>query len=180
MADLLDTLKNLDPTDATLWTDDGLPVIAVVQTLMSDTTITREAINKVALGLTKDTVKDYTVAPVATKGKKSVAAEAPVVAEDSQEAIIAKLAELTASIEKAKEATEANETEIAKLVNESNVLNGKIIRKTPEEEFAEAVAEHLKSATKERMERAAKLAKFEELGLTFDDLKEMFPQLGRL
>lgn len=179
MADLLDTLKNLDPTDATLWTDDGLPVIAVVQTLMSDTTITREAINKVALGLTKDTVKDYTVAPVATKGKKPVVVEAAI-EEDSQEAIIAKLAELTASIEKAKEATEANETEIAKLVNESNVLNGKIIRKTPEEEFAEAVAEHLKSATKERMERAAKLAKFEELGLTFDDLKEMFPQLGRL
>jgi len=72
MADLLDTLKSLDPTDATLWTDDCLPVIAIVQTLMSDTTITREAINKVALGLTKDTVKDYTVAPVATKGKKPV------------------------------------------------------------------------------------------------------------
>jgi hypothetical protein len=39
-------VKSLDPDDATLWTDDGSPIVEVVQKLCNDTDLTRANINE--------------------------------------------------------------------------------------------------------------------------------------
>jgi hypothetical protein len=60
---LLDTLKTLDPTDDSLWTDDGLPALDAVKTITGDKKLTRQSVNDVALGLTRSNVTEYVAAP---------------------------------------------------------------------------------------------------------------------
>jgi hypothetical protein len=57
---LLETLKALDPTDDSLWTDDGLPALDAVKAITGDKKLTRQALNDIALGLTRTNVAEYT------------------------------------------------------------------------------------------------------------------------
>jgi len=75
---MLDKLKLLDPLDDKSWTADGLPAISAVKTIMSDETITRADINKVAFGLTRDNVTTWQ-SPVAAVVEVAVVATAAVV-----------------------------------------------------------------------------------------------------
>ena len=61
---LLDSLKTLDPTDDSLWTEDGLPTIEAAKAVSGLTKLTRSQINEVALGLTRANVTEFTTAPV--------------------------------------------------------------------------------------------------------------------
>lgn len=82
MATLLETIKTLDPNDATLWTSDGLPKLDKLS-LALGSNVTRTEVNAVAFGLTKDNVATW-VAP-ASKEPVVEAAE-PVVDIDTQNA----------------------------------------------------------------------------------------------
>jgi hypothetical protein len=63
---LLETLKALDPTDDSLWTDDGLPALDAVKAITGDKKLTRQALNDIALGLTRTNVAEYTPLTKAT------------------------------------------------------------------------------------------------------------------
>lgn len=84
MATLLETIKTLDPNDATLWTSDGLPKLDKLS-LALGSNVTRTEVNAVAFGLTKDNVATW-VAP-ASKEPVVEAAE-PVVDIDTQNAAL--------------------------------------------------------------------------------------------
>jgi polyribonucleotide nucleotidyltransferase len=182
MAELLDVLKALDPNDATLWTDDGLPMLDAVKALTGDSKLTRSALNKVALGLTRDTVATYTTAPVdasVATVEEVIVVEEPVQSL-SQDEVKAAIAVASAEFEELRNKADSTETELAKLQKQVDELSSQLVKPTPNEEFAEAISHYVAATAKERMERSEKLKKFEELGLSFDDLKELFPQLARV
>lgn len=54
---ITDALTKLDPANPEHWTDDGLPVTKVVQTLASDLNIKRSDITEVAPGFARDSVQ---------------------------------------------------------------------------------------------------------------------------
>lgn len=51
--DLVEILQNLDHADDSHWTDDGLPIVKIVQELTGDKTITRAQLNDAAPGFSR-------------------------------------------------------------------------------------------------------------------------------
>ena len=176
MAELLDVLKSLDPNDDSLWTDDGLPALDAVKALSGDKKLTRQALNDVALGLTRTTVASYDTPPA--KAVTEVTVETKVEEALSQDDVKAELELALAAIEEARTKASSTEAELFALQQKVTALDSKLVKPTANEEFAESMSHYITATAKERMERADKLAKLEELGLSVDDLKELFPQLG--
>ena len=173
MADLLNVLKSLDPLDDTAWTDDGLPALDAVKAITGDAKITRKSINDVALGLTRSNVGEYIAPPV--KESKVASSDDGIVPQDN---VKAELDKALAAIEEARNRASTTEAELAELQRKVTELDAQIEKPTANQEFADAMTHYIAATAKERMERAEKVAKLEALGLSFDDLKELFPQLG--
>lgn len=173
MADLLETLKALDPTDDSLWTDDGLPSLAAVQELVGSD-VTREAINEVAAGLTRITVTDY-VAPI--KKSKKAKVEEPVVAEpvveEPQDELVTKVAALRETISTKLEAKVQLEKELVELNQELFSLEIKLKPVDTSSSNAEALAGYAAAAQAEREERAAKMQKLLDSGLSMKEVKDV-------
>jgi hypothetical protein len=58
--DLVEILQNLDHADDSHWTDDGLPIVKIVQDLAGDKTITRAQLNDAAPGFSRKVAGDET------------------------------------------------------------------------------------------------------------------------
>jgi hypothetical protein len=160
-----------------VWTDDGLPILDVVKALVSNDSLTRDDINKVALGLTKATVATYTKAPN-KRGKETVAEIIEVVVLP-QEAVVSELQTLESELAANRLVSDASAVALSELQAKINTLQAQVVKPTPNEEFNSAIANHMAGAAKERLERAEKLAAFDKLGLTEADIKELFPHLNR-
>lgn len=174
---MLELLKTLDPADDTLWTDDGLPSLSAVQTLVGDATITRDDINKVALGLVRSNVTEYTVPAkkVAKKAKEEVE-ETPVVAEvietpqtELEDSIVKLRAELSAKVE----AKVKLESELTQMTQDLFNLEIMLRPVDTSSSNAEALAGYAQAAQAERAARAVKMQKMIDSGLSLNEVKDL-------
>ena len=181
---LLDTLKALDPLDDTLWTDDGLPALDAVKTLSGDARLTRSAINKVALGLTRTNVAEYTAAP--EPAVEAVVEEAAVVVETTValsdvEVLLAKIEDLQKTIANKTEAKRTIEAEVGELARELAALEITIpYREIQLENQRKGLEALMARSDLEGQERAAKVNKLKELGLTPEELIDLLPSATEL
>jgi hypothetical protein len=177
---LLDVLKGLDPLDDTLWTEDGLPVIDVVRAIANDPKITRIGINKVALGLTRSNVKEYTTAPQVD----SPVAET-VVATSTVEAVpLTGVAALLAEIEAIRVSIVTKQEEVAvinKAIRELELSLIALELKVPVRDlYLENERKNIEGfaarSEKEDADRLANIAKLEASGLTVAEIMELVPK----
>lgn len=180
---LLDILKDLDPLDDTLWTDDGLPVIDIVRALANDTKITRGSINRVALGLTRDTVTEYTSSPQA-----AVPVEEDVVSVDvvdtlevvpltGVDALLAEIETLRVSIVTKQEGAAVINKEIRELELSLIALELKVpVRELYLENERKNIEGFAARSEKEDADRLANIAKLEASGLTVAEIMELVPK----
>jgi hypothetical protein len=179
---LLDTLKGFSPEDDSLWTDDGLPSIDAVKAATGDKKVTREAINKAALGLTRTNVAEY-VAPPEANVVEVVAAQPTVTVEEAPvalEGVAALLAEIEAvrATIAAKQATASDiAKEVAALTVQLNVLELKIpVRELYLENERKNIEGFAARSEKETQERLANIAKLEASGLSVEQIMELVPK----
>lgn len=80
---IAEALKTIDPTNDALWTEDGAPLIAEVQRITGDDTVTREQINDALPGFAR-TVKNAAddLSDETTPGATQPAAKSPTVVSD--------------------------------------------------------------------------------------------------
>lgn len=174
MADLLTVLKTLDPADDTLWTDDGLPALDAVKSLTGDAKVTRAAINKVALGLTRDNVTTYE-APQEAVVEPEVAKEpvVEVVPEITQDELQVQLDKVRTELFAKVEAKNALESEILQLNQQYSTLEAKVKPIDDSIANAEALAGYAAAAQAEREARAEKMQKLLESGLSMKEIQEV-------
>jgi hypothetical protein len=179
---LLDTLKGFSPEDDSLWTDDGLPSIDAVKAATGDKKVTRDAINKAALGLTRTNVAEYVAPPEANVAEEVVAQptvtveEAPVALEGVA-ALLAEIEAVRATIA-AKQATASDiAKEVAALTVQLNVLELKIpVRELYLENERKNIEGFAARSEKETQERLANIAKLEASGLSVEQIMELVPK----
>lgn len=78
--DILTALTQLDSGDNGHWTDDGLPRVDVIQTIMKDPTVTRKDIKEAALGFARATTQTTEPEDVQPGDLTEVVISAPVAA----------------------------------------------------------------------------------------------------
>lgn len=179
--DLLSVLKSLDPFDETVWTDDGLPALDAVKALVGDSELTRDDINKVALGLLRDNVATYTAPPKASKKQKEVveeiAPEAPlavaVIPADDQDALQVELQVAHNELQGLLAQKQAIEAQILDLDSRHKALERQVIHKSDSEENALVIAEYVASAQRERDLKAEKIKQLEESGLSVKEILDI-------
>jgi ribosomal silencing factor RsfS len=179
--DLLSVLKSLDPFDETVWTDDGLPALDAVKALVGDSELTREDINKVALGLLRDNVATYTTPPKASKKQKEVVEEivpeAPlavtVIPADDQDALQVELQAAHNELQGLLAQKQAIEAQILDLDSRHKALERQVIHKSDSEENALVIAEYVASAQRERDLKAEKIKQLEESGLSVKEILDI-------
>ena len=177
--DLLAVLKTLDPTNDSLWTDDGLPALDAVKAATGDSKITRSALNKVALGLTRDNVATYEPPTKAEESEVSsdTVVEAPIVTTVA----LGEVPALQAQIEAVREeinATLKQRNDLTAKLDDLTVKLQDLEKKIPiaeiEAELERANMEsYLKRAKEEREARGEILRKLKETGLSLDQVKEI-------
>jgi len=179
---LLDTLKGFSPEDDSLWTDDGLPSIDAVKAATGDKKVTRDAINKAALGLTRTNVAEY-VAPPETNVVEEVVAQPTVTVEEAPvalEGVAALLAEIEAvrATIVAKQAAASDiAKEVAALTVQLNALELKIpVRELYLENERKNIEGFAARSEKETQERLANIAKLEASGLSVEQIMELVPK----
>lgn len=173
MADLLTVLKTLDPTDDTLWTDDGLPALDAVKTLAGDAKVTRAAINKVALGLTRENVTTYEAPSAATEPEVAPEPVVEVVPEVTQDELQVELEKVRTELFAKVEAKNALEAEIVQLNQKYSSLEAKVKPVDDSIANAEALAGYAAAAQAEREARAEKMQKLLDSGLTMKEIQEV-------
>jgi ribosomal silencing factor RsfS len=179
--DLLSVLKSLDPFDETVWTDDGLPALDAVKALVGDSELTRDDINKVALGLLRDNVATYTAPPKASKKQKEVieeiVPEAPlavaVIPADDQDALQVELQAAHDELQGLLAQKQAIEAQILDLDSRHKALERQVIHKSDSEENALVIAEYVASAQRERDLKAEKIKQLEESGLSVKEILDI-------
>jgi ribosomal silencing factor RsfS len=179
--DLLSVLKSLDPFDETVWTDDGLPALDAVKALVGDSELTRDDINKVALGLLRDNVATYTTPPKASKKQKEVVEEivpeAPlavaVIPADDQDALQVELQAAHDELQGLLAQKQAIEAQILDLDSRHKALERQVIHKSDSEENALVIAEYVASAQRERDLKAEKIKQLEESGLSVKEILDI-------
>lgn len=179
--DLLSVLKSLDPFDETVWTDDGLPALDAVKALVGDSELTRDDINKVALGLLRDNVATYTTPPKASKKQKEVVEEivpeAPlavaVIPADDQDALQVELQAAHNELQGLLAQKQAIEAQILDLDSRHKALERQVIHKSDSEENALVIAEYVASAQRERDLKAEKIKQLEESGLSVKEILDI-------
>lgn len=179
--DLLSVLKSLDPFDETVWTDDGLPALDAVKALVGDSELTRDDINKVALGLLRDNVATYTAPPKASKKQKEVieeiVPEAPlavaVIPADDQDALQVELQAAHDELQGLLAQKQAIEAQILDLDSRHKALERQVIHKSDSEENALVIAEYVASAQRERDLKAEKIKQLEESGLSMKEILDI-------
>lgn len=179
---LLDTLKGFSPEDESLWTDDGLPSIDAVKAATGDKKVTRDAINKAALGLTRTNVAEY-IAPPEANVVEEVVAQPTVTVEEAPvalEGVAALLAEIEAvrAIIVAKQAAASDiAKEVAALTVQLNALELKIpVRELYLENERKNIEGFAARSEKETQERLANIAKLEASGLSVEQIMELVPK----
>jgi ribosomal silencing factor RsfS len=181
VVDLLSVLKSLDPFDETVWTDDGLPALDAVKALVGDSELTRDDINKVALGLLRDNVATYTTPPKASKKQKEVieetVPEAPlavaVIPADDQDALQVELQAAHNELQGLLAQKQAIEAQILDLDSRHKALERQVIHKSDSEENALVIAEYVASAQRERDLKAEKIKQLEESGLSVKEILDI-------
>jgi ribosomal silencing factor RsfS len=179
--DLLSVLKSLDPFDETVWTDDGLPALDAVKALVGDSELTRDDINKVALGLLRDNVATYTTPPKVSKKQKEVieeiVPEAPlavaVIPADDQDALQVELQAAHDELQGLLAQKQAIEAQILDLDSRHKALERQVIHKSDSEENALVIAEYVASAQRERDLKAEKIKQLEESGLSMKEILDI-------
>ena len=179
--DLLSVLKSLDPFDETVWTDDGLPALDAVKALAGNPELTREDINKVALGLLRDNVATYTAPPKASKKQKEVVEEivpqAPlataVTPADDQDALQVELQAAHEELQVLLAQKQAIEAQILDLDSRHKALERQVVHKSDSEENALVIAEYVASAQRERDLKAEKIKQLEESGLSMKEILDI-------
>lgn len=179
---LLDSLKTLDPLDDTLWTDDGLPTIEAAKVISGDKKLTREAINKVALGLTRSNVTEYDVS-FSSWVEDEVKEVAPIVeksvALNDVDALLAKIDVLQKTIADKTAARHAIELEVSELAKELAALEITIpYREIQLENQRKGLEALMARSDLEGKERAEKLNKLNALGLTPEQLIDLLPNVS--
>jgi hypothetical protein len=172
---MLELLKTLDPTDDTLWTEDGLPSLSAVQALLGDNAITRDDINKVALGLVRANVAEYTVPAKKVKKAKDeeVVVTPEVVVEQPQDALIAKVAQVRAELSAKLELKVQLESELTQLNQELFGLEIQLKPVDTSASNAEALAGYAQAAQAEREAKAIKMQKMIDSGLSLNEVKDL-------
>jgi DNA-binding transcriptional MerR regulator len=170
MKNLLDTLKTLDPTDDSLWTDDGLPALDAVKAVTGLDKVTRANINKVALGLTRSNVVDYVAPESADKEEEIVETQ---VVEVNQDILGNEIDVLRNELAQLNDAKKALEEQIAAKANQLNEAERKIVRPLDSELNAQVIADYIASAQRERDMKTEQIKKLESSGMSMKEIKEL-------
>lgn len=164
---LLEKLKTLDPTDASLWTADGLPKLDAVSQLVGKA-VTREEVNSVAFGLTKSNVATYT--PPADKVEKAPAPAQVAEPTVDESALIAQITVLDEEII----ALQTSITDTNKLIDEKSLAVAELRKQLAKEDdpnrLQSGIQAFFAAGDADRREQEARERAFYESGLNLSDI----------